>query len=628
MFNSTTKKRIQALGIMFLIFGTFTSFFNIMQTKFTSNDTYFNNEVDEKYDNDFNHPKVADYSSNYSNSGRDLDVSLHQSLIKEGTPLFEIINASDSNNNTFYIDCPNETTFNSTESTIYVDNIYAPNKSITFEDDLHSSKSLFNEKYAASFTVEGSGYLENISVFIQNGFDLFNGTLELQIYKSKWANNMHEPDGLYSSIYTNYNFYNFSADWYTFENVDVWLDVSATQNNTFFVTLFDDDDGTLWWYEIDPPHLASDGINDIDCWREGALPGDWDLALDGTDTIDFNLRCDFVPKSNIPFPADIGLKINNTAVSNNTKGSGNAIITKGYSTLPTQLDYELTAEWWDVSCNITKIQVNFTKTDLKARSIFEVLGSGQVITWNVSIGNLNYFDSDFGNYWINFTVPVKWSNFQAFNDTIELTDNTSLGPVENGYRQYQIYNTSNGPNWYITAESQNLLHNIHTYVNTFELSTVDFTDVLSFLANFSETITDGAINLSVYSPDPGYYLRHNYFNDSLDPDIEISLGSWTISENATEYGQYKIQVTWHNDTAGGFLEKNLTIMAVTDLVLISPPLNQNRFLDDIFNITVFYNDTGKNLGDQGIAGAEIAVNDTYIAWVDEGNGDYKIEVNS
>ncbi|MFW9820076.1 MAG: hypothetical protein ACFFE5_10755, partial [Candidatus Thorarchaeota archaeon] len=107
------------------------------------------------------------------------------------------------------------------------------------------------------------------------------------------------------------------------------------------------------------------------------------------------------------------------------------------------------------------------------------------------------------------------------------------------------------------------------------------------------------------------------------------LGSWDISDTAIEYGVFKVQVWWYNDTAGGFFEKDLTILGVTDLILVSPPINQNRFLDDIFNIRVFYNDTGLNSGDQGIPGATINVNTTYIPpIVDEGNGYYQIQVNS
>ena len=49
-------------------------------------------------------------------------------------------------------------------------------------------------------------------------------------------------------------------------------------------------------------------------------------------------------------------------------------------------------------------------------------------------------------------------------------------------------------------------------------------------------------------------------------------------------------------------------------------------INDIFNITVFYNDTGLNSGDQGISGATINTNTTTL-WYDEGNGYYNIEVD-
>ena len=551
--------------------------------------------------------KTASYSTDYGNSGENLNISLHQSKIDVGTPLFEINNASDSNNNTFSIDSPYEATFNSTISEIYIENIYAPNKSITFEDDLSNFQDIYGERYAASITIEGDGYLENISVFLDNDVDTYNSSIDLEIYRSIWdsGNSMYKPSTKYSTLITGIEIYNFT-DWFTVMNLHEFLDASDTNNNTFFITLKDNNDDTDWYLDLDSGVTSIDKVDDIDCWYEDP-PGTWNILV-VSQKVDLSLKCDFSPLANIPKPSEIGLKVNNTAVGDKVAGEGNVTITQDFSNLPSELEYELTAEWWDVSCNITKIQANYTKNDLKSDTSFTVQGSGLDINWNTTKnGGLNFFDSDFNNYRINFTVPANWENLQTFNGTgNNKTDDTSLGPVIGGYRTLQITNAGNGTYWFINGTSNNLLQRIHTSVSAIEKDTVNYTDTVSFIANFTEPIIDGNINLTVYSPSPGYYLNHSYANNSIVVNSLIPLEDWTISDNATDnYGIYKIQVYWNNGTAAGFLEKDLTIMAVTDLKLISPQSGQEYLGGEFFNITLYYNDTGYNQGNRGITSATL-----------------------
>jgi hypothetical protein len=551
--------------------------------------------------------KTASYSSDYGNSGENLNISLHQSKTDVGTPLFEITNASDSNNNTFSMDSPYEATFNSTISEIYVENIYAPNKSITFEDDLSNFQDIYGERYAASITIEGDGYLENISVFLDNDVDTYNSSIDLEIYRSTWdsGNSMYKPSTQYSTLLTGIEIYNYTG-WYTVTNLHEFLDVSDTNNNTFFITLKDNNDDTDWYLDLDSGVTSIDGTDDIDCWYEDP-PGTWNILV-VSQKVDLSLKCDFSPLANIPKPSEIGLKVNNTAVGDKVAGEGNVTITQDFSNLPSELEYELTAEWWDVSCNITKIQANYTKNDLKSDTSFTVPGSGLDINWNTTRnGGLNFFDSDFNNYRINFTVPANWENLQTFNGTgSNKTDDTSLGPAVGGYRALQIINAGNGTYWFINGTSNNLLQKIHTSVSSIEKDTVNYTDTVSFIANFTEPIIDGNINLTVYSPAPGYHDNHTYANNSIVTNSQVPLQDWTISDNATDnYGIYKVQVYWNNGTAAGFLEKDLTIMAITDLKLISPSSGEEYFGGEIFDIALFYNDSGYNQGNRGITSATL-----------------------
>ncbi|MFX1574795.1 MAG: hypothetical protein ACFFB0_18825 [Promethearchaeota archaeon] len=642
MFKSETKKKIKALGILFLLFGTTITCFNINQKKVSTIDTLIDEDINDKaniLDIKTDILKTAGYSSNFSNTGVDLNITLHQSIVKEGTPLFEIANTSDPTNNSFNIVCPNVNSFNSTFSNITIENIFAPNKYLIVQDVNPQLEEDFTSirPCATSFTVEGDGYIENVSVYIHEISTTDMTRVKMVLYNATWdsGDSIYIPGGKVSD-YTFIDESNITAsflDWHTVTGLNIPLDNSKTEGNTWFIGLWDNDSATYpgdcYWVYTRDSGVGADGDQSDSVKYTAAGGGDWLLVNPSDGYADFHLRVGLIPESNSPLPTDINLKINNSKVNNIAQGSGFWENQTDFLNLPSKLDYEITAEWWDVSCNITKIQVNYTKTNLKAASSFKVLGSGQLVSWNASAGSLEYFDSDFNNYKINFTVPANWQDFQAFNGTLDnKTDQITLGPIVNRYRELQISNAGNGTNWFINATSTNLLHKIHTYVGLDEKpTTVNYTDTVTFLANFTETIIDGNINLSVYSP--SLYLNHTYYNNSITPDSEIPLGDWTISDNATDnYGPYKVQVMWNNGTAAGFLEKDLIVMAVTELVLKSPPLGQDRFLNDIFNVTVFYNDSGYNSGDKGIAGATIDVNNTYKNIYNEGNGYYNIELNS
>ncbi|MFX1343491.1 MAG: hypothetical protein ACFFAI_00175 [Promethearchaeota archaeon] len=554
--------------------------------------------------------KTASYSSNYGNSGENLNISLHQSKIDVGTPLFEITNASDINNNTFSVVCPSDGSFNSTTSYIDITNIYAPNKTIIIDDDYTGNEfqriSVLSQ--FLSFNASGMGYIENITLRLKQVNTGNPSNITLDLYN---ASSTRTPDQKIGTMISN-EYFNDSADlfqWHTVTNLDFQFDSKDTNYDLFFIRL--DKVGGIGLYSDYTTDLGGiDAKNECLVYQADQSTLEWYSAPGNT--VDLPFIIDFYPLNNTPKPKEIGLKVNNSAVNNiNGLNEGNWNITGTFSQLPNELDYILTAEWWDVSCNITKIQVNYTRNDLKSETSFTIQGSGQDINWNTTRnGGLNYFDSDFINYKINFTVPANWENLQTFNGTgSNKTDDTSLGPIVGGYRTLQIINAGNGTYWFINGTSNNLLQKIHTSVSSIEKDSVNYTDTVSFIANFTEPIIDGNINLTVYSPAPGYYSNHTYANNSIVTNSLIPLQDWTISDNATDnYGIYTVQVYWNNGTAAGFLEKDLTIMAITDLRLISPPSGEEYFGGEIFNVALFYNDTGYNQGNKGITGATLTEN--------------------
>ncbi|MFX1388535.1 MAG: hypothetical protein ACFE9Z_00560 [Promethearchaeota archaeon] len=620
--------------VLFLIIGSFTTIFNISQTNINSNDILSNEEINgtDFFDDSFNYLEVADYSSSYSNTGGDVDIILHQSLVN--TSEFEFSNLD--NFNTLIEACPSgDSNFNSSYIKIDINHIYAPNITLDIESSTSSGNTDLTTTTpgATHFISRGNGYIENVSVKLTNIHATNDAPCQLVLYAFDGTNN--RPAGTDQfDWYANLGTFDFPnntySEWYTLTGIHQFINNSETDDNKWFIGLFDNSagagDGDMYWdYTRDDNLYSGDNLDETDSYLYSA--GTWNLRQElpaPLSYIDFNVKVDLTPLNNTPKPTQVNLTVNTKEVTDIDYQSGSWVELTPQINPSGNLHFILAADWWDVSCNITNVQINYTKTDLTATTVYDIPGSGQSLDWNSTLGSVNNFDARLSNYEINFTVPSKWENFSAFDDGTDKTSDIILGPIINNYRNLQISDAGNGANWYITAESENLLDTIHTYVSAVDLSTMDYTDTIDFVASLTETISDGTINLSVYSP--SYNLDHTIEDSSITPGSDISLGSWKISDDVTEYGVFKIQVWWHNDTAGGFLEKDITIMAVTDLVLLSPPVRQDYFLNDIFNITVFYNDTGLNSGDQGISGATINTNTT-TSWFDEGNGYYNIEVD-
>ena len=620
MYNVKIKKGKRIL-ILFLIIITI-SFLNFSLFTWNSNNLFI--DTDSSTESQFlSELKTADYSSNFSSTGKNINTTLHQSYLNN--TFDKALSPSDSNNNSFNIPCPTDTSFNSSYTNLEISNINAPNKTLIVEDDYIGVAEFVVNNHYLSFNASGVGYIENISLRIYCFDNLDPSNITLDLFSA--GTNRKPLTNLGTMVSedvvndTETDFY-----WHNITNIDFKYNASDTNHDLFYIKV-DSVGGSGLIIDYASDTGVNDQIDESLVYQSDRNTLEYSGILP-QNTVDFPLIIDFYPINNTPKPSEIGLKINNTNVFDNLGNSGYwQKSNQEYSDLDGKIDFKISAEWWDVTCKISQVQINFTKTNLIATTTFKIPGSGQSTNWTSTVGAINDFNTTFNDYRINFTVPATWENFTASDGSIDKTSDISEGVISNGYKELQIYNAGNGTNWYITAQSDNLLKKIHTYVSA-ETEIVNFNDDVTFLANFSKIITDGGINLSIYSPDPGYYLNHTYYNSSLISSSEIPLGLWDISQNATEYGPFLVQVWWKNDTAAGFLEKYLTIMAVTDLVLISPSIGQNRFLDDIFNITVFYNDTDHYLGSRGISGANIAVNDTYIAWVDEGSGYYNIEINS
>ena len=557
-------------------------------------------------------PRTSEYQE-FDGNGQQLNITVHESLVNSST--IELTNIDIVNN--FSEPFPQYQGFNTSLINISLNAIYAPNYTYIVEDDTFEASTDLAGTYVTSFTVDASCFVVNAS------FDLFTEsgtpTANVYLFNSTWAGSSSQPNTASAQVIGSFS--SPSNGWNTVSLTKTLLNTTLTDNNTWFIGLHETTGLAVlrWRYVTD----ATNGDNSY-AYRIGVGP----LANDYVCTVGLT------PLNQNALPSEIGLRINDTLVSDVSAGSGIWSSTEQFNSNNDELEFALTSDWWDVSCNITNVQINYTKSDIKANSVFNIENSGNDVNWTVNIpGGLNYFDSRITNYnTINFTIPETWqdSTIKVYNDTTEMT-NLVKRLLGNGYREVQVLNAGNGSNWYLTANSTNLLTSVTTYVNGNPLIQVNFTDVIRFNATFNEVVSDGNLNLSIFSPTSPRYLNYSNILDisTQGPSIEFNISDWDISANATDYGVFKAQISWNNDTAAGFLESFFTIVANTDFKLDSPQSGIDRFDNELFDIIVFFNDTGPDLGDIGITGTTITENSTLLgAAVPTGtDGYYSLECN-
>lgn len=505
---------------------------------------------------------------------------------------------------------------NNVDMTLKVDlspYIYPSSKEIIVEND-----SIWGwqdaEQIFVSFEVQGVGYLENISAFMRHlGLGTYNYVDFYILTAEDISGKLRPVDSSLTKIYDDLNVTG-TPDWYNATDIHYKFNCSNTINNTYFLYSTSSEAGTAnWGYN---PDIDGDGVNESIVLDRFENPIIIPLTVDNT--IDLLLEIDVAPLKNVPRPENIGLKINNTAVIgfSDIYGSGYWPSTDVYSSSSGQLEFELSADWWDVSCKITKVQINYTKTDLKASSKFTIMESGQDVQWNVyRSGGLNFFDPRITHHnTINFTIPATWLNINVFNGPENKTSDIKTRLLNNGYRDVEIIDATNGTFWYFTATSKNLVDSIDMYIGSNPINLANYLDVVEFNVTFNKIIgqNDGVINLCVYSPAAiNNKLNFTSVNSTFDSGSEFYLGKWDLSDTVMEYGEFRVQVFWNNDTAAGFREKTLTITGQTDFTLITPSQEATYYSNQSFNIVVYYKDSNQL---KTIDGATIQYNINGQGW--------------
>jgi len=583
LIKSNNNKKIY--GLLFLVFWMIlancsSSFLNLLIIDNSFKDYgEFNNDNPIDFQNQT--PETSDYQ-NFNGAGGNLNITLHQSLLNTSTIEFTNLDSSNSFTEPF----PNFNGYNTSFVNMTIDGIFAPNHTLIIEDGTVDSDSDLANTYVTSFTVPSSCYLVNASINIYTAAG--SPTVSVRLYNSSWDGSNSRSEPVLSSQQNIGSFNSPPNGWNDIVLTKTLLNNSNTANNTWFIGLHEDSgSATINW------RFVGDGTNGDNSDAYHYSSG-WQF-----DANDYECTVDLESISANPYPEQIKFQINNTNVQNIGQGTGYWNSLEAFSSNSDLLNFTVSADWWDVSCNITSVQINYTKTDVQAIPSYYISGSGQIVQWNVTIaGGLNYFDSRITDFnVINFTIPRIWheSSIKVFNGSTEKTIFKRL--INNYYREIQVLNAGNGTFWYLNATSSNLFSSIDTFVSGIARGMVNHSNTVRINTTFSEIIYDGLLNLSVFTPSQGY-LNHTKILDltPLGSDTNFTVSDWDVSVNVTEYGVFKIQMSWSNDTAAGFLEDYITVIADTDLTLSVPKFTFDS--GETFNMTVFYEDTGQTLGVQ------------------------------
>lgn len=622
MITSNNKGKRHKIAILSFVLIGLICIAGVPSILFNFNSNPFQQESEDINTPDFTSDLSSAQLDSYENVGGSIDCSVQQSIYNTSTISFSNLD----NSNAFIEPSPKVEGYESTFTNIKVENINAPNKTVILDDSKLDSLEL-STKRAASFQVNTSK-----SILINGSFQLYSLNLDdyveitVYLYNSSWDsdNDRSEPNTKAFTTLTSFTVDSPPTnEWFEVSLGNTILDNSKTRNNTWFIA--------LWKTQ------AGAGTNEIK-WNFGSDSPDnseaYDIATDNTTThrtIDYLTELDLAPLNNTPNPEYINMSINNIPVNGyeDINGSGYWESTKNYvQDLSGSINFEINSNWWDVSCDVTSVLINYTKSDITADSSFNIPESGETVEWTVAPSNFSYFDSRINHtQTINFTVPKSWNitTIEVFNDTDGPKDIIKT-PMPDGIR-VKVLDGGNGTDWYLTANSTNLLDSIVAYKDINSIPDYfNYSNTIKFNASFFSAVSNGEANLTVYSPLPPPQFE-NYTDIITHLATNYSFADWDVDQSPKEYGKFLVQCYWNNETDAGFIETNITIKGETELIVEQPTTNEFDS-GDIFDLIVRFNDTGQNLN---ISDADLnySINGGVYRPIDGelGDGLYNISVN-
>ena len=478
------NKKQKLVFLIILSFGMTLSNLSLplFNSLFLGNNFYESNIIN--FDDQDILPKTAEYQT-YEGSGKSLNITLHQSLVDTTTKQFTDLDSS----NRFTEPFPIFSGYNTSLVNISINSINAPNKTLNLELGTTNNDQISWDLLSYSFRIRTTCLIQNLSIYLSESGGTGGAVdVKLYIYNATWnaGQSRIEPDtdtGLIDITESVPD--EDTGKWYNY-TINKELDASNTYNNTYFIYIYQNTNPAVAraYY-----HYETGSTDDsLITYRDSG--GGWvEIARDISSQIILGLD------DNTPIPSDINLQINGTAVNDiGGTNTGYWTTTEEYEGYNGNLDFEITADWWEVSCDVTNVQVNYTKSDINSNSDFQILSTGQDAQWNVTIpSGLNYFDTRIADFnTINFTIPAIWDDttIKVFNGSTDKTSDSLKRLLNKDFREIQVLNANNGTFWHLTANSTNLLSSIDTYVSGVAMSIANHSNIVDLDATFSEIINN------------------------------------------------------------------------------------------------------------------------------------------
>ncbi|MCD6514160.1 MAG: hypothetical protein J7L07_04480, partial [Candidatus Odinarchaeota archaeon] len=360
---------------------------------------------------------------------------------------------------------------------------------------------------------------------------------------------------------------------------DTLLNVSQTDNNTFFLKLFTSVANKVFWWYVDDSTNGDNSTSYVD---------------DTFYEIDFVLNVSLAFFTKTPKPSDLALKVNETEVLDNfTWISSDFFFSES-------VYFDVSSLWPILEYNVTySLYENQT---LYARSEYTL--SDETVTWTTQFQtNLSFVFSK-----INATMshPSDWTFQYALNYS-------TMYPYYETYpSRTKIYWDYGNGKWKLYYVSNNYLSQL-----LIDPSPALITDIIDISAKFREGTnpTSDVGTLRIYHNLIQIYTDQDYPNQGW---LNFS---WLPASTIDEGGNFTINVLWENGTEVGYVSGNMYIMLTTSLVSLYDDTKIN-LIGDTVEVKVRYFDTHNN---EPIEGANVTgkwfYNDS-VKFTDIGNGYY------
>jgi len=263
----------------------------------------------------------------------------------------------------------------------------------------------------------------------------------------------------------------------------------------------------------------------------------------------------------------------------------------------------------------------------------------QNATWNIS------FNVKFPENTYNYSYRIKknspsWVLTNAYNTTSKTYDKKNEIIKKNFYL-YVLNGSILGESTWLFFLNNSLLNPtlIKNQSGTFGTDAYyTFGDKINLSVNM--VASNGVLNLTVYDP------------NNVDVTTDWCIVSNAIVEsfanfnltvpNSAQTGYYTVQVVWDNMTYAGLSQIQISIINSTELNIITenefPAPPAYRYVGEILNLTVFYNDTVQNKF-TGISNANVTLKiinltDSSVVFMDNlskdvlGNGYYNYSIDT